>query len=112
MLPFPIRRWLAVACPVFLLLFVVVPQASGTVFGSVRGVVHDPQHHPVSQAQVTLQANDSQYKLVAATSTDGEFHFDAVALGVYTVNIDAAGFAPESQVLQLTSGSAPVMHFQ
>ena len=28
--------------------------AHGTVFGSVRGVIHDTQHHPVSEAEVTF----------------------------------------------------------
>ena len=35
---------------------------SATVFGNIRGVVHDPQHHPVSGAHATLQANDSAFK--------------------------------------------------
>ncbi|HVP50388.1 MAG TPA: carboxypeptidase-like regulatory domain-containing protein, partial [Candidatus Bathyarchaeia archaeon] len=105
------RRW-GFAGPLVFLLSSFATQASATVFGAVRGVVHDPQHRPVSNAQVTLQANDSQFKLTEPTSSDGEFHFDAVPLGVYTVSVDVAGFAAQSQVLQLTSGSAPVMHFQ
>ncbi len=83
-----------------------------TVFGNIRGVVHDPQHHPVSAAHATLQANDSAFKMTADTGDDGEFHFDAVPLGNYTVNVDAPGFAPQSQVLVVVSGSAPVLHYQ
>src|SRR6516225_2557347 len=93
-------------------LLLYVPYASATVFGVVRGVVHDPQHHPINQARVTLQANDSGYRLLADTSPDGEFQFDAVPLGLYTINVDAPGFASQSQVLELTSGSAPVLHYQ
>ena len=89
-----------------------VPNSSATVFGVVRGVVHDPQHHPINQARVTLQANDSGYRLMADTTPDGEFQFDAVPLGLYTINVDAPGFASQSQVLELTSGSAPVLHYQ
>ena len=83
-----------------------------TVFGNVRGVVHDPQHHPLSGARATLQANDSAFKMAAETGDDGEFHFDAVPLGTYTVNVDAPGFASQSQLLVVVSGSAPVLHFQ
>src|SRR5271166_6459789 len=86
--------------------------ALATVFGNVRGVVHDPQHHPVSAAHATLQANDSAFIMTAETGDDGEFHFDAVPLGTYTVNVDASGFAPQSQVLVVISGSAPVLHYQ
>ena len=85
---------------------------TATVFGNIRGVVHDPQHHPVSGAQATLQANDSAYKTSAATDANGEFHFDAVPLGTYTISVDATGFAPQSQVLVVVSGSAPVLHYQ
>jgi hypothetical protein len=85
---------------------------SATVFGNLRGVVHDPQHHPVSGAHATLQASDSAYSLAAESDNDGEFHFDAVPLGKYTVAVDAAGFAPQSQLLVVVSGSAPVLHYQ
>jgi len=74
-------------------LLLCVPNSSATVFGVVRGVVHDPQHHPINQARVTLQANDSGYRLMADTTRDGEFQFDAVPLGLYTINVDAPGFA-------------------
>src|SRR5580700_2629692 len=83
-----------------------------TVFGNIRGVVHDPQHHPVAGAHATLQANDSAYNLTAETNNDGEFHFDAVPLGSYTINVDASGFAPQLQILVVVSGSAPVLHYQ
>ena len=110
---FAIERLLAkthylLAC---VLLF-YVPNSSATVFASVRGIVHDPQHHSVNQARVTLQANDSGYRLMTGTTPDGEFQFDAVPFGLYTISVDAPGFAPQSQVLQLTSGSAPILHYQ
>ncbi len=41
--------------------------AAATVFGNVRGVVHDPQHQPINAAHATLQASDSAYKLTADT---------------------------------------------
>jgi hypothetical protein len=78
----------------------------------VRGVVHDPQHRPINRAHVTLQANGSGYRLMADTNPDGEFQFDAVPLGLYTINVDAPDFASQSQVLELTSGSAPILHYQ
>ena len=86
--------------------------ASGTVFGNVRGVVHDPQHHPVTAAHATLQAKDSAYQMTAETSDTGEFHFDAVPLGSYTVTVEASGFASQSQMLVVVSGAAPVLHYQ
>ena len=86
--------------------------AHATIFGYVRGVVHDPQHHPLGQAEVTLRAGDSDYKLTASTDAQGEFHFDSIPLGRYTVIVTAPGFDTQSQLLQLVSGSAPILHFQ
>ena len=107
-----IGRAVAVSLFIFVLAVFLDAPADATVFGNVRGVVHDPQHHPVSAARTILQANDSAFKMTAETGDDGEFHFDAVPLGTYTVNVDASGFAPQSQVLVVVSGSAPVLHFQ
>ncbi len=105
-----ISRWIRLlAAP--LILAMALP-CSATVFGNVRGVVHDPQHRPISGAHATLQAQDSAYTLAMETDADGAFHFDAVPLGAYIVTADAPGFAPQSQVLVVVSGSAPVLHFQ
>ena len=109
---FALERCFKCAGPLFLVLAALTPLGFATVFGTVRGVVHDPQHHPIDQAKVTLQAIDSQYQLAANTTSDGDFHFDAVPLGLYTVTVEVPGFASQSQALQLTSGSAPVLHFQ
>ena len=86
--------------------------SGATVFGNVRGVVHDPQHHPISGASTTLQATDSAYKITTNTSSEGEFHFEAVPLGQYTITVGASGFATQSQVLTVVSGAAPVLHYQ
>ena len=89
-----------------------VQSGSATVFGTIRGVVHDPQHHPLAGVQVILQGGDSDYKLTRNTTSDGEFQFDAVPLGQYTVTVVAPGFASQSHVLLLASGTAPVLHYQ
>ncbi len=35
--------------------------AFATIFGSVRGIVHDPQHRPVENAMVMLRAKTSDW---------------------------------------------------
>ena len=106
-----LRRLTSVSMVAGLGLF-LTSTAAATVFGNIRGVVHDPQHQPVNAAHATLQATDSAYKLTDDTGANGEFHFDAVPLGKYTVTVEAPGFAPQSQVLAVVSGSAPVLHYQ
>ena len=56
-------------------LFIALP-AFATVFGTVRGIVHDPQHRPVQDVTVTLKAKTSSYVQTAQTDPNGEFHFD------------------------------------
>ena len=45
------------------LLLVTSLPALATVFATVHGVAHDPQHRPIANAKVTLQAADSAFTL-------------------------------------------------
>jgi outer membrane receptor protein involved in Fe transport len=101
------RRRLAV-----LWLLAVALPCSATILGDVRGVVHDPQHHPISGARTTLESTNSAYKRSSDTNADGIFQFPGVPLGEYKVTVEAPGFAPMAQVLLLGAASAPVLHYQ
>jgi hypothetical protein len=85
--------------------------AFASIFGSVRGIVHDPQHHPVENAMVMLRSKTSDWSTTANTDASGQFTFNAVALGEYTVTIVAPGFNQTAQTVQVNSGSQPVLHF-
>jgi len=65
--------------------------AFAAVFGSVRGIVHDAQHRPVENAMVMLRANTSDWAASAYTDANGQFVFNAVGIGEYTVTIAAPG---------------------
>jgi outer membrane receptor protein involved in Fe transport len=95
----------------FVFVWLAVP-ARATIFGTVRGVVHDEQHRPIPGATVVLTARDSQWKKSMKTNPFGEFEFDAVPLGRYTVAISRKGFAPQKSELTVDSGSAPILHFE
>ncbi len=82
-----------------------------TIFGNVRGIVHDPQHRPVGGAQVVLKAQRSDWSQAAETDSEGEFEFNAVPLGDYTISITAPGFESSAQTLSLASGNSPILHF-
>jgi outer membrane receptor protein involved in Fe transport len=86
--------------------------AMANVFGSVRGVVHDPQHRPVGGAHAVLQANNSAYRQEGTTNADGVFEFQAVPIGRYTVTLEAQGFKPQTLTVVVASGNTPVLHFQ
>jgi hypothetical protein len=90
----------------------MVSAAMAVVLGTVRGVVHDPQHRPVPNIQVTLKAKHSDFSVTTQSDINGDFHFDAVPLGEYQVTVSDAAFATQVQDLTVLSGSAPVLHFE
>jgi hypothetical protein len=100
------------AIPLFAVLFFLATTALGTIFGTVRGIVHDPQHRPVSDATVILQAKQSAYAQSVQTNAEGQFHFDAVPLGTYTVTVSQGGFETGEQNVTVLSGTAPILHFE
>jgi hypothetical protein len=84
--------------------------AAATVFANVRGVVHDPQHRPISGAQISLRATDSAFALRTATSATGDFELRQVPLGVYRLEVSAPGFRTASELFTVASDTNPVLH--
>jgi carboxypeptidase family protein/TonB-dependent receptor-like protein len=84
--------------------------ARATIFGSVRGIVHDPQHRPVQGATVTLHANSSDWAVTANTDQNGEFAFNAIPVGDYSVAAVAPGFSLTAQNVVVRSNTQPVVH--
>ena len=91
---------------------ILIENAFATVFGTVRGIVHDPQHRPIGGITMVLSAKDSNYTMTATTDAEGQFHFDAVPLGEYTVVVSDPTFVPETRTVTVLSGSAPILHFE
>jgi outer membrane receptor protein involved in Fe transport len=98
-----------------LLAIVVVALASvaafATIFGSVHGLIHDPQHRPVQGAQVSLRSVSSDWKQSVSSDDAGEFHFEGVPLGAYKVVVETPGFSTQDQSITLASGADVRLHF-
>ena len=86
--------------------------AFATIFGSVRGVVHDPQHRPIQGAHLTLKAQNSDWTQSQDSDGNGEFVFTSVPIGNYTVTVSSKGFQQVSQRVIVQSDTSPVLHFQ
>src|SRR5258708_18259752 len=99
--PLRLAAWLLTSCVAF-----------ADIFGSIRGVVHDPQHRPVEQAMVMLHSKSSDW--VATTNTDagGQFNFGAVPLAEYTVTVASPRFLQTAQGVIVMSGTQPALHYQ
>ena len=83
-----------------------------TVFVAVRGIVHDPQHHPVAGAVITLRAANSNFSVRAASGQDGAFTLPEAPIGVYRLEVSAPDFAAWSQPMSLISGTNPIAHIE
>jgi len=93
-----------------ILLLAVVCYA--TIFGTIRGLVHDPHHRPVQGAEITIRSTTSQWTRTIQSNERGEFQLDTVPVGSYQVSASAQGFAAAPQNMVLTSGSVINLHFQ
>lgn len=93
---------------IFVLLAVLTASsgALATVFGALRGVIHDPQHHPMQGAMVMLRAKSSDWAKTTNSDTNGQFEFSAVRLGEYSVSVASPGFVQTAQDVVVVAGSA------
>ena len=91
--------------------FALTLAVSASVVGSVRGIIHDPQHRPVQNAMVMLKAKASDWSSTTNSDSSGNFVFNAVPLGEYVVTVAGVGFDQTQQEVVVMSGSQPVLHF-
>lgn len=93
--------------------FLCLANAAGaSIFGSVRGIVHDPEHRPIAGAMVMIKSKTSDWTKNATTDSNGEFSFSAVPLGEYSVSVASPGFAQTARSVIIESGTQPVLHYQ
>ncbi len=82
------------------------------VFGTIRGIVHDPQHRPIASATIVLKSTTSAWVRTTTTNANGEFAFPAVPFGDYSITVTAQGFSESQQTFTLESDTSPVLHFE
>src|SRR5437868_5250915 len=100
----------SIAIIILLALLAALP-AFASVFGTVKAIVHDPQHRPVKDAQVEVQSRTSAFKMAGATNEDGIATLQNVPVGEYDVTIQSPGFATVQQPVTVTSSNVQEMHF-
>src|SRR6266853_5468487 len=100
----------SIATIILLALFAALP-AFASVFGTVKAIVHDPQHRPVQGAQVEVQSRTSAFKTSGTTNEEGMALLSNVPVGEYDVKIVSPGFSAAQQSVTVTSGNVQEMHF-
>src|SRR5258708_121118 len=66
----------------------------GIVTGSISGTVQDPSAAVVEGAAVTATQNATNSPFKTSTGSAGTFQIPGLPVGLYTVTIEASGFAP------------------
>jgi hypothetical protein len=84
--------------------------ANAAEVGTVRGVVHNPEHRPLPGATIVLR--NSAFSKTAAADADGEFQMSDVPEGAYTIAVSAQSFRPFEQQITVAAGKEPVLHLQ
>jgi len=85
--------------------------ASASVFGTIKAIVHDPQHRPVQGAQVEAKSRTSDFKTSGTTNEEGMALLSNVPVGEYDVAIISHGFSGAQQSVTVNSGNVQEMHF-
>jgi outer membrane receptor for ferrienterochelin and colicin len=93
------------------LILCLAASLSASIFSSVTGLIHDPEHRPVQGASVTLSAVDSRWTQTQTSDDSGQFRFENVPVGRYTVRVEAAYFVLQEQAITVTSSSEVRLHF-
>jgi Carboxypeptidase regulatory-like domain/TonB-dependent Receptor Plug Domain len=94
------------------LIFACAGSVYATVFGQLHGIVHDPEHRPIPNATVRIQAVNSRFHQTLHTDRNGYFSILTVPLGNYTVSVSSLGFSPLQQAITVLSNTSPILHFQ
>src|ERR1700748_1908486 len=90
----------------------VSQRARATVFGQVEGIVHDPQHRPISGAQVRLKSATSDFVQTTQTNQDGAFRSATIPGGDYRRTMQQTGFNPIEETVTVVSNTSPILHFE
>lgn len=103
------RSGVRIAVALALLLAAIAARAS--IFGTVRGIVHDVQHRPIQNATITLQAKASHWGKTTTSDEEGRFQMDAVPAGEYAIHISRANFRDIDAALTVVADTAPLLHY-
>ena len=94
-------------------LFVAMPASLwGSVFGTIKVIVHDSQHRPVQNAGVVVESTSSDLKQTGQTDAEGIATVLNVPVGEHRVSVSAQSFNTQQQLVMVASGTLEELHIQ
>lgn len=79
---------------------------------SLHGITHDSEHRPIAGVWVTLKSTGTEWSASARSNQNGEFEFNNVPPGEYTIAAKAAGFQNLVETLAVHAQGNAVVHLQ
>ncbi len=106
------QRLIALALAGFMLLGCASMWAQVTASSSLQGTVTDKTQAVIKSAEVTITNKDNGATRTAQTNAAGEYRFEAIAAGVYTVKVKANGFSTaEAKDMEVAIGRTATQNF-
>ena len=68
--------------------------ASTTEDGAIIGTIFDPNGAVIPNAMVAISNGESKLAISTVTNDQGQYKFDGLAAGTYSLKVEAQGFAP------------------
>src|SRR5262245_17308332 len=95
-----------------LLLYSASLWGQATASASLQGTVADKSQAVITKAEITITSKETGATRSAKTNFAGEYRFELLSAGVYTVKVTAPGFAAaEAKDVQLLVGAATTQNF-
>jgi outer membrane receptor protein involved in Fe transport len=96
----------------YLILCLAFVSALSAASGSLRGIVHDPQHRPLPSAQILVNPVGGTAPRTLQSDANGEFQINDLPEGPYSITISAPGFQTLEQRVAVAADKSPVLHLQ
>jgi outer membrane receptor protein involved in Fe transport len=84
--------------------------AQATASGTIQGTVTDKSSAVVSGAQVVAKSKATDLTRTATTSETGDYRFQLLPVGFYTVTVSKAGFGTVSQMVETLIGQVATVN--
>lgn len=78
----------------------------------LHGITHDSEHRPIPGAVVTLTAASPAWSATVRSNQNGEFEFNGVSPGEYTITANATGFQRLIEKVEVHAIGNAVVHLQ
>jgi Carboxypeptidase regulatory-like domain/TonB dependent receptor len=106
------QRLIALALAGFMLLGCASMWAQVTASSSLQGTITDKTQAVIKSAEVTLTSKANGSTRTATTNDSGEYRFEGIAAGVYTIRAKASGFSTvEAKDLEVQIGRTATQNF-